>query len=235
MKKMFLPLAIVICMQLQAQKISTDSDMWNTYSAKNWTVEDASGKAEVKFGADFIEIIAPDGLTLWYNTKLEGCYTVSYKAKFITEGGKYERLSDLNCFWAAGDPEHPDDIFARSKWRNGIFQRYRSLDLFYVGYGGNSNTTTRFRRYYGELYGQEDDTVRPLIKEYTDEAYLLKKDHWHNVMIEVKDSLTTYHLNGELLFSLPLVKGEGNGYFGIRLVENHIIVSEMEITEKPAD
>ena len=40
-------------------------------------------------------------------------------------------------------PRHPDDFFARSAWRNGEFKNYNTLDLYYVGYGGNDNGTTR--------------------------------------------------------------------------------------------
>lgn len=54
----------------------------------------------------------------------------------VMQGGKYDRLSDLNCFWAANDPKYPDDLFARSQWRDGIFKNYNTLNLFYVGYGG---------------------------------------------------------------------------------------------------
>ena len=67
----------------------------------------------------------------------------------VVENGSYDRLSDLNCFWGADDPRHPDDFFARSAWRNGEFKNYNTLDLYYVGYGGNDNGTTRFREYRG--------------------------------------------------------------------------------------
>ena len=86
---------------------------------------------------------------------------------------RYDRLSDLNCFWAANDPKYPDDLFARSQWRDGIFKNYNTLNLFYVGYGGNDNSTTRFRRYKGEYFGVADDKVKPLLKEYTDASHLL--------------------------------------------------------------
>ena len=91
----------------------------------------------------------------------------------VMKGGKYDRLSDLNCFWAANDPKNPDNLFARSEWRNGVFKNYNTLDLFYVGYGGNDNSTTRFRRYNGKYYGVADDKVKPLLREYTDTSHLL--------------------------------------------------------------
>lgn len=140
---------------------------------KNWTIEDHSGKVKILISSDTLEITAPDGLTLWYNQRLTGDYEIGYRVKMLMQGGKYDRLSDLNCFWGANDPEYPDNLFARSEWRNGIFQHYKTLNLFYVGYGGNHNSTTRFRQYFAKAADTSDAIARPVIKEYTDKAHLL--------------------------------------------------------------
>lgn len=83
---------------------------------KNWTIEDHSGKVKILVSSDTLEITAPDGLTLWYNQRLTGDYEIGYRVKMLMQGGKYDRLSDLNCFWGANDPEYPDNLFARSEW-----------------------------------------------------------------------------------------------------------------------
>lgn len=95
---------------------------------------------------DTLELIVPEGLTLWYKDRLTGDYEISYHICMVMNGGKHDRLSDMNCFWAANDPKHPGKLLVRSTWRNGVFRNYNTLNLFYVGYGGNDNTTTRFRR-----------------------------------------------------------------------------------------
>ena len=98
-----------------------------------WISEDSSGRATVaQEDGDTLDIASPDGLTLWLDSCLRGTYTVSFRAQVLT-GCDSCRLSDLNCFWAARDPEHPDDFFARSAWRQGWFDRYNTLCLFYVG------------------------------------------------------------------------------------------------------
>ena len=144
------------------------------------------------------------------------------------QGGKYDRLSDLNCFWGANDPEYPDNLFARSEWRNGIFQHYKTLSLFYVGYGGNHNSTTRFRQYFAKAADTSDAIARPVIKEYTDKAHLLipingttSKSVWK------KES--QHSVNGEELFRLPVKKNEGDGYFGLRLLENHTLFTGFQV------
>ena len=46
-------------------------------------------------------------------------------------------------------------MFAQA--RSGAFADYNDLLTYYVGLGGNRNTTTRFRRYIG------DPVLRPLL------------------------------------------------------------------------
>lgn len=199
-----------------------------------WRVEDSSGKAELSMVDGVMDVVSPDGLTLWYTERLTGEYEISYRISMVNGKGKFDRLSDMNCFWAANDPEHPEDLFARSEWRNGIFQRYNSLDLFYVGYGGNENTTTRFRTYHGEFYGKDENRLKPVIKEYRDEPHLLKPDHWYEVVITVADGVTTFACDGEQLFSLPLKGREADGHFAIRLWKNHIKMRDFRVRRKEA-
>lgn len=143
----------------------------------------------------------------------------------VMKGGKYDRLSDLNCFWGAVDPSYPDDLFARGNWRNGIFSRYNTLNLFYVGFGGNYNTTTRFRQYHGKYAGVADDKVKPLLAEYTDEAHLLKPNRWYEIRIRVKEGQTSFWVDGERLFHLAVPVGATDGYFALRLLENHVLMT----------
>jgi hypothetical protein len=200
-------------------------------SLKHWTVEDHSGRMKIEIAGDTLDITAPKGFTLWYNTRLTGDYEIKYSVKVLMQGGEHDRLSDLNCFWGANDPLHPKDLYARSAWRQGIFQLYRSLDLFYVGYGGNYNSTTRFRRYYGSKYEMEDPGVRPVIKEYTDQEHLLKPNKWYHIRICVKKGITSYRINGKELFRLPIEKGDGDGHFGLRLLKNHVLFTGFRVKE----
>ena len=197
-----------------------------------WIAEDETGGATLAERGDTLEITAPAGLTLWYATPLRGSYRIVYDATVLEEGGPHDRLADLNCFWAASDPEHAEDFFARSEWRGGIFARYNSLDLLYVGYGGNENSTTRFRRYYGQRFGAPADEVKPLIGEYTDAGHLLVANRPLRIEIAVTGDRTSYSVNGEELFSRKLAPGEGDGYFGLRLLSNRTRIVGFRI-ERP--
>lgn len=194
-----------------------------------WVVEDQTDTAVITQRGDTTEIVAPSGLTLWHPQHLSGDYRISYTARMIIDGGAHDRLSDLNCFWAARDPKNPEKFFTRTLWRDGIFHNYNSLDLFYVGFGGNENTTTRFRRYYGEHFGVKNAEVKPLIAEYTDSTHLLSPNRDYHIVISVAANRTSYSVNGEELFTRTLKPGEGEGYFGLRLLENHTLIYGFKI------
>ncbi|MFI3301667.1 MAG: DUF6250 domain-containing protein [Rikenellaceae bacterium] len=198
-----------------------------------WMVEAQDDATTVKMiGDNSMDVVATRGLTMWYDKKLSGEYQISYSVKFIMEGGAHDRLSDLNCFWGAVDPQSPKDIYKRSAWRDGMFGNYRTMDLFYVGYGGNKNRTTRFRRYHAEHYESGDnEKIRPVIAEYLKPEDLLKPNQWLNVVITVKDGRTTYSMDGKELFNHPLLEGQDEGYFGLRLLKNHTVIKNFKIKE----
>ena len=184
---------------------------------QQWKIEDASHALQIIERADTLELIVPDGLTMWYRQRLTGDYEICYRICMVMQGGKYDRLSDLNCFWAANDPKYPDDLLARSQWRDGIFKNYNTLNLFYVGYKG-------------EYYGVADDKVKPLLKEYTDASHLLVPNQWYEIRIRVEKGITTYSVNDEELFRYTLAGGEGDGHFGLRLLQNHVLFTDFKAT-----
>jgi rhamnogalacturonan endolyase len=152
----------------------------------------------------------------------------------VSEKGKYDRVSDLNSFWMANDPENPDNFFARSNWRKGVFGKYYSLTMYYVGYGGNSNSTTRFRKYNGDYQSFLSNTMRPdIIKEYTDSTHLIKPNRWCKIEISVSHNNVKYLLNNELLFDYNDPKPYQKGYFGIRTVTNHMKIKNFQVIEMP--
>lgn len=145
---------------------------------KWWRVESESPDYRVSFRGDTCELVAPKGLTLWRREKLKADCAVEYDVQVVVSDST-DRLSDMNCFWLASDPE-AGDIWKRLGWRNGIFTRCYTLQMYYLGYGGNYNTTTRFRRYTGDAAGVDDEARRPaILTEYTDESHLLKIGRAH--------------------------------------------------------
>ena len=183
---------------------------------KYWKVESESPDYKVIFIGDTAEIVSPKGLTLWRKEKMNGRVTIEYDACVVVEK-EGDRLSDLNCFWMASDPTCPDNIWKREKWRNGIFLNCYSLQLYYMGYGGNYNSTTRFRRYDGNEAGITDPKVRPAIwKEYTDADHLLKANHWYHIKITNEDNRISYYIDGKQLVDFRDAEPLTEGWFGFR-------------------
>ena len=138
-----------------------------------------------------------------------------------------DRLSDLNCFWLATDPGVPDgNVFTRMKERGGAFANAASLSLYYMGYGGNWNTTTRFRRYNGR-------PRPPLLREYTDSAHLLQPNRWYRIRIEASRVRTRYYIDEELLVDYADPQPLLRGWFGFRTTWSHCLIRGFRVF--PAD
>ena len=82
-----------------------------TGSLTDWVVEDSSAKVEITCRKDTMDIVSPDGLTLWYKHRLTGDYEITYQVQAVMAGGTGERFSELNRFGGAGIPLPPDLFF----------------------------------------------------------------------------------------------------------------------------
>ncbi len=179
------------------------------------TPEHQNSSVSVKDGKLMIDVAK--GCTVWLNRKLEGNYIIEYKRKVIVDGGKNDRLSDLNQFWMASDPTR-QNLFTRT----GIFEEYDNLCLYYVGMGGNSNRTTRFRKYHG-------NNQKPLLFEYTDQQHLLQANTEYLITTVVCNGLTSFFVNGTPFFRFSDREPLKSGFFGIRTTKSRQAVYDFRI------
>ena len=206
---------------------------------RDWTVEAESNESRVTLDDNgAVDIIAPKGLTLWYNRLMQGNVTIEYDARLVVEKdntNSWNRLSDLNCFWMATDPEQRDgNVFQGLKRRKGIFVNQYALSLYYLGYGGNHNTTTRFRRYDGDKRGVDDASFRPsILREYTDSAHLLKPNHWYHVRIEQRFGTVRCYIDGKCIVNYVDIRPFYRGYFGFRTTLSHAQLKNFKYRETP--
>lgn len=198
---------------------------------KHWTVEAEPGY-KLAFRADTLSITSPGGFTLWCKDKMEGNVTIEYDARVMDEGGD-DRLSDLNCFWMASDPK-AKSVFDRAKQRGGVFNNCYALQLYYLGYGANGNTTTRFRRYTGNEDGVADANARPaVLQEYTDPAHMQRPNQWRHIKIETKDGRTRYYIDGERLVDYYDPEPLTSGWFGFRTTKSRTEITNFKYTQEP--
>jgi rhamnogalacturonan endolyase len=194
------------------------SDEFNSLDSSLWKTEIAPSPGSGVYIKDGRLVLdTKGGVTVWLNKKLSGNIRIEYARKVLVDSGKNDRLSDLNTFWMATDPKN-SNLFTRV----GVLESYDSLQLYYVGMGGNSNSTTRFRKYEG-------NGEKPLLKEYKDPAHLLQANKLYTVVIEVKNDKVTFSVNDEILFEYtdPAVLKEG--YFGFRSTKSRQEVEWIKI------
>lgn len=173
----------------------------------NWITEieqkaGANSSVYIKNGALILDTRA--GVTVWYNKLLPGNIRIEFDRVILVDTGKNDRLSDCNVFWMA-----QPSVSGQLPRRNGKFESYDDLQLYYVGMGGNTNTTTRFRKYVN--VGN-----KPVIQEHLDPAHLLKANKIYHITILVQHGTTSYWVNGERYFYYEDPSPLLSGYFGFR-------------------
>jgi len=188
-----------------AQKLIYEDDFAQPLNSANWIIEmEPAPNSSVYTQNGTLVLNTRKGVTVWFNKLLKGNIEIDFDRTVVVDTGKNDRLSDFNVFWMASDPKNAA-LFSRQ----GKLEDYDALQLYYVGMGGNTNKTTRFRKYLG-------DGTKPLIQEYTDVAHLLQANKTYHLKIVVKDGTTSYWVDGQCYFTYNDPKLLTEGYFGFR-------------------
>ncbi len=167
------------------------------------------------------------GTSLWFRHRLTAPVEISYEAEVVMTGGPHDRLSDLNCFWMAQDPAQPNGTLPTG--RSGRFPDYDALLTYYVGYGGNKNSTTRFRRYDGTA-------ERPLLPEHDlrEQRFLLEPNHVYHIKLVVRGGTAEFWRDGEKIFSYLDPQPLSEGYFAFRTVRSHLVIHHFKVSRPAA-
>jgi len=195
-----------------------------TTGPSNWVVEQQPG-GTVTIEDGTLVIADEGGCTVWFKKRLEAPVVITYTATVSSKA----RVSDLNCFWMATDPSRPGDLLAPGHSRTGAFATYDTLRTYYAGYGGNVNSTTRFRRYNG-------DGTKPLLPEHDLSApeFLLKPNHPYRVALVVFGNRVQYQRDGELIFDFTDRDPLSSGWFGFRTVKSRIEIRDFSARQATA-
>ena len=184
---------------------------------RRWQVEQQpGGTVTVRDGRMVID--DEGGCTVWFREKLEAPYVLEYTVTPSTTG----RVSDVNCFWMAADPDRPDALLAGGDARDGDFSAYDPLCTYYVGMGGHDNSRTRFRRYPG-------DGSRPLRPAHDRDGPLLTGDESIRIRIVADGRRTQYIRDGEIVFDVVDQNPLTEGWFGLRTVNSHLLVDDFRV------
>ncbi len=187
-----------------------------------WSLElEQPGTVRAADGA--LEIDVPAGATLWFKHELSSPVAIVFEATAIASGGPNDRVSDMNTFWMARNKAGEPAPFAQP--RSGAFADYNDLLTYYVGLGGNSNTTTRFRRYIG------DPVSRPLLPEHDlsmPEA-LLKPNRSQTILLVADGQRIEYWRDGVRLLHYKDHTPYTRGWFAIRTVQSHLRIERLRV------
>ena len=178
-----------------------------------WVVEAESPQAKVAFTRNFIDIDSPGGITLWWHAPITGPAIIRFAARPVANGGPNDTLSDLNAFWMASEVDGSSPLGLRS----GRFEAYDTLRTYYVGIGGNRNTTTRMRRYVGEPGN------RPLLPQHdrADAAALLMPGGWTTITLTAQGQQIGVARDGTPIFTMTDPAPYTRGWFGFRTTASH--------------
>jgi hypothetical protein len=177
-------------------------------------------RVTVKAGA--VDLDTPAGLTLWFKPRLEGPLEIEFDAVAVSDGGANDQVSDLNVFWMASNRDGTRPFPGQ---RSGKFADYNDLRTYYVGLGGNRNTTSRFRRYIG------DPELRPLLSEHdlvAAEALLVPNTKQTITLVANRHAIE-YKREGQALFRLHDHEPYTHGWFAIRTTWSHLRISRLRI------
>jgi len=94
-----------------------------------------------------------------------------------------------------------------------------------VGYGGNTNSTTRFRRYDGTA-------ARPLLPDHdlNDKKFLLVANHPYRIrLVALADGTAEFWRDGEKVFTYRDPTPLKRGWFALRTVKSHIELRDFRV------
>ena len=190
--------------------------------ARNWVVEEEK-PARVTARDGVLDIDAPAGLTLWFRHELTGPVEIEFQATAVRDGGPNDQVSDLNVFWMANNRDGAKPVFSRL--RTGRFGEYDDLLTYYVGLGGNRNTTSRFRRYIGEPGN------RPLLPEHDLAAIdtLLTPNRKQTITLIADGRRIEYRRDGRPLFVVDDPSPYASGWFALRTTYSHLCIGKLRI------
>ncbi|HEU4960777.1 MAG TPA: DUF6250 domain-containing protein [Sphingomonas sp.] len=177
-----------------------------------WRIE-AEAPAKVSARDGVLDVESPKGISLWFRRPLTGPVTISFDVQPVAAGGPNDAVSDVNAFWMAHEVDK-----SGLRQRSGAFGEYDTLETYYVGIGGNRNTTTRFRRYIG----RKDD--RPLLPENNLKAHsaMLVPNRWTQIELIADGRHIAVRRDGKRLFSYEDAHPYRSGWFALRTTKSHL-------------
>jgi len=188
-----------------------------------WLVE-AEQPAQVSAADGVLDIAAPAGVTVWFRPELRGPVAIDYTVTAVDADGPVDQVSDINAFWMATDTRASTGNVLDVP-RSGAFADYDALRMYYLGIGGNRNTTTRLRRYVGRAGD------RPLLPEHdrADPAAMIVPNRPTRLRLIADGAHIAVLRDGAPLFTMHDPAPYTRGHFGLRTTWSHLTVRDFAV------
>jgi hypothetical protein len=195
---------------------------------RHWQVEAERPVARTFLRHGVLDIDSAGGITLWLTHEMHGPVEIEFEATALDARGPNDNVSDLNVFWMATNVDGSAPYLRR---RSGKFAEYNDMLAYYVGLGGNRNTTTRFRRYIG------DPQVRPLLPQHDLSApeALLVPNRRQKITLIADGEHIEYRRDGKRLFAYEDAAPYTRGWFGLRTTDSHLRIENLRVRNGRAD
>ena len=188
----------------------------------NWQIEaEKPGRIDAANGV--LDIDVPAGVTLWFKPKLQGPVAIEFEATAVAAGGPNDQVSDLNVFWMANNPDGTEPVYGAP--RSGAFAQYDNLRTYYVGLGGNRNTTTRFRRYVG------DPAQKPLLPQHdlSARSAMLVPNRKQTIVLIANGTNVEFRRDGQPLLRMMDREPYTAGWFALRTTFSHLRIRALRV------
>lgn len=216
--------AVVCVAALAACHVTSERHLSFRSGLQDWLVEQTPG-GTVQARADGTLVIEDAlGCSVWYREQLRAPVEIEYDVTVVAQGGPRDRVADVNCFWMASDPR----ISGLPRGRSGRFGDYDNLRTYYVGVGGNDNTTTRFRRYLG-------DGQKPLLPghDLRKPEFLLEGNRTYHIRLVARNGVAEFWRDGRRIFMFVDAHPLTEGWFAFRTLHSHLEIRNVRITQHP--
>jgi hypothetical protein len=214
-----------------------------------WKVEQQDPAGTVVARDGVLDIVQPSGATIWFKQKFSGDHEIRFTATPIPitfPGTRFvDRISDLNVFWNATVPgaANPDPTAVTY---DAALNSYNPLYLYYVGFGANSNTTTRLRR-------NDGTAARPQITGYATAGSATADDKAGDMTPDTSLVANTptrvrivsrtptagdpanlkWYANDKLIFSHADPARYADGWFAFRTTTSHFQLRDFSVVALP--
>src|SRR6185436_10955923 len=92
---------------LEKKKLIFEDEFSTAVVSDKWIVEKNNKETDVcTIVNGQLQLNSEGGVTVWYKNELKENLLIEYDRTVVMDSGKYDRLSDLNQFWMATDPQH---------------------------------------------------------------------------------------------------------------------------------